>query len=87
MITAELTPKIDTLSNDEYQMVEACVDNVMEYARLRKKEAAWQKIRSDLMGSEKRMRAEGGIGLGQLRKNLGVYLFPVDVGHNISIKN
>ena len=72
MITAELAQKIDTLSNDEYQMVEMYVDNVMEYSRRKKKDAAWQKIRSDLLESEKRMRADGGINSGQLRKNLGV---------------
>ena len=78
MITAELTKKIDTLSEDEYfpndayRMVEVYVDNVMEYSRHRKKDAAWQKIKSDLTESEKRMREEGGIRSGQLRKNLGV---------------
>ncbi|MCM1143473.1 MAG: hypothetical protein NC318_02410 [Blautia sp.] len=72
MITPELTQKIDTLSDDEYQMVELYVDNVMEYSRRKKKDAAWQTIRADLMESEKRMRAEGGINSGQLRKNLGV---------------
>ena len=60
MITAELAKKIDTLSNDEYQMVEMYVDNVMEYSRRKKKDAAWQKIRSDLIESEKRMRGESG---------------------------
>ena len=69
MITAELTKKIDTLSKDEYQMVEVYVDNVMEYSRHKKKDAAWQKIKPDLMESEKRMREEGGISSGQLRKN------------------
>lgn len=64
--------KIDTLSKDEYQMVEVYVDSVMEYSRHRKKDAAWQKIKSDLMESEKRMREEGGISSGQLRKKLGV---------------
>ncbi|MCM1266615.1 MAG: hypothetical protein NC302_01810 [Bacteroidales bacterium] len=72
MITAELTQKIDTLSTDEYQMVEMYVDNVMEYSKRKKKDAAWQKIRSNLMESEKRMMEEGGIHSGQLRKNLGV---------------
>ncbi len=72
MITAELIKKIDTLSNDEYQMVEAYVDNVMEYSRRRKKDAAWQKIKLDLMESEKRMKAEGSVSSRQLRKNLGV---------------
>ncbi|MCM1542508.1 MAG: hypothetical protein NC121_14785 [Blautia sp.] len=72
MITAELTRKIDTLSNDEYQMVEMYVDNVMEYSKRKKKDAAWQKIRLNLMESEKRMMEEGGINSGQLRKNLGV---------------
>lgn len=37
MITAELTQKIDTLSNDEYRMVEVYVDNVLEYSKRRKK--------------------------------------------------
>ncbi len=64
--------KIDTLSNDEYQMAEAYVDNVMEYSRRRKKDAAWQKIKLDLMESEKRMKVEGGVSSRQLRKNLGV---------------
>lgn len=72
MIKAELAQKIDTLSNDEYQMVEMYVDNVMEYSRRKKKDAAWQKIRSDLIESEKRMQTDGGINSGQLRKNLGV---------------
>lgn len=72
MITTELTKKIDTLSKDEYQMVEVYVDSVMEYSRHRKKDAAWQKIKSDLMESEKRMREQGGISSGQLRKKLGV---------------
>ena len=31
--------KIDALSNDEYQMIEAYVDNVMEYSKRRKKDA------------------------------------------------
>ena len=67
-----ISKKIDTLSKDEYRMVEVYVDNVMEYSRHRKKDAAWQKIKSDLTESEKRMREEGGIRSGQLRKNLGV---------------
>lgn len=53
-------------------MVEVYVDNVMKYSRHRKKDAAWQKIKSDLMASEKRMREEGGFSSEQLRKNLGV---------------
>ena len=40
MITAELTKKIDALSKDEYRMVEVYVDNVIEYSRHRKKDAA-----------------------------------------------
>ena len=72
MITAELTKKIDALSNDEYQMIEAYVNNITEYSRRRKKDVAWQKIKSDLEESEKRMKTEGGISSGQLRKNLGV---------------
>lgn len=72
MITAELTKKIDTLSIDEYRMVEVYVDNVMEYSRRRKKEAAWDKIKCDLEASEKRMSLEGGICSRQLRENLGV---------------
>lgn len=72
MITAELTKKIDNLSKDEYHLVEVYVDNVMEYSRRRKKDIAWQKMKSDLTESEKRMREEGGISSGQLRKNLGV---------------
>lgn len=72
MITAELTQKIDTLSKDEYQMVEVYVDNVLEYSRRRKKEAAWERVKSDLKESENRMRLEGGISSKQLRDNLGV---------------
>lgn len=64
--------KTDILSKDEYRMVEVYVDNVMGYSRYRKKDAAWQKIKSDLTESEKRMREEGGICSAQLRKNLGV---------------
>lgn len=69
MITAELTRKIDTLSSDEFQMVEVYVDNILEYSRRRKKEMAWSKIQSDLKESEKRMSLEGGISSQQLRKN------------------
>lgn len=72
MITAELTRKIDTLSSDEFQMVEVYVDNILEYSRRRKKEMAWSKIQSDLKKSEKRMSLEGGISSQQLRENLGV---------------
>ncbi len=72
MITAELTQKIDTLSKDEYHMVEVYVDNVLEYSRRRRKEAAWDKIKSDLKESEKRLNLEGGISSRQLRENLGV---------------
>lgn len=72
MITAELTQKIDTLSEDEYRMVEVYVDNVLEYTKRRKKEAAWEKIQSDLRESENRMQLEGGIHSDQLRENLGV---------------
>ena len=72
MITAELTQKIDALSNDEYQMVEVYVDNVLEYSRRRKKDLAWEKIKLDLEESEKQLQAEGGIRSKQLRKNLGV---------------
>lgn len=72
MITAELTKKIDTLSSDEYRMVEVYVDNMMEYSRRRKEAEAWNRIKSDLEESEKRMGLEGGIHSGQLRKNLGV---------------
>jgi len=69
MITAELTRKIDTLSSDEFQMVEVYVDNILEYSRRRKKEMAWSKIQSDLKESEKRMSLEVGISSQQLRKN------------------
>ena len=72
MITAELTEKIDALSNDEYRMVEAYVNNVLEYSMRRKKEKAWGKVKSDLEQSEKRMRTEGAISSEQLRENLGV---------------
>ena len=72
MITAELTQKIDTLSNDEYRMVEVYVDNVLEYSKRRKKEVAWDRIKSDLIESEKRMQLEGGISYSRLRENLGV---------------
>lgn len=72
MITAELTEKIDALSMDEYHMVEVYVDSVMEYSRRRKKEAAWDRIKSDLEESEKRMMLGGGINSKQLRENLGV---------------
>ena len=54
MITEELTQKIDTLSKDEYHMVEIYVDNVLEYSR-RKKEVAWERVKSDLKESENRM--------------------------------
>lgn len=72
MITAELTQKIDTLSKDEYRMVEVYVDNMLEYSKRRKKEAAWNRIKSDLEESENRMRLEGGVSSRQLRENLGV---------------
>ena len=72
MITAELTQKIDTLSNDEYRMVEVYVDNVLEYSKRRKKEGAWDRIKSDLIESENRMQLEGGISSRRLRENLGV---------------
>ena len=72
MIAAELTKKIDTLPDDEYRMVEVYVDNVLEYSRRRKKDAAWEKIKSDLRESENRMRLEGGIDSKQLREKLGV---------------
>ncbi len=72
MITAELTQKIDTLSKDEYRMVEVYVDNMLEYSKRRKKEAAWNRIKSDLQESENRMRLEGGVSSRQLRENLGV---------------
>ena len=72
MITAELTQKIDTLSNDEYRMFEVYVDNVLEYSKRRKKEVAWDRIKSDLIESEKRMQLEGGISSRRLRENLGV---------------
>ena len=67
MITEELAQKIDALSKDEYQMVEIYVDNVSEYSRRRKKETAWEVIKSDLRESEKRMKSEGGIGAGNVR--------------------
>lgn len=62
----------DTLSEEEYRMVEVYVDNVLEYAKRKKKEAAWEKIQSDLRESENRMQLEGGIRSEQLRENLGV---------------
>lgn len=37
MITAELTQKIDTLSNEEYHLVEIYVDNVLEYSKRKKR--------------------------------------------------
>ena len=45
MITAELTQKIDTLSNDEYRMVEVYVDsivgqNIILFDRIRETNAA-----------------------------------------------
>ena len=72
MITAELTQKIDTLSKDEYRIVEVYVDNILEYSRRRKKETAWDKIRLDLKKSENRMQQEGGVDSKQLREKLGV---------------
>lgn len=72
MITAELARKIETLSIKEYHMVEAYVDYVMEYSRHREKEAAWDRIKSDLEDSESRMRLDGGIPSKQLREDLGV---------------
>ena len=72
MITAKKKKKIDTLSNDEYRMVEVYVDNVLEYSKRRKKEVAWDRIKSDLIESEKRMQLEGGISSRRLRENLGV---------------
>ncbi len=72
MITAELTQKIDTLSYDEFHMVEIYVDSVLEYSRRRKKELAWEEIQSDLKQSENRMSIEGGITSRQLRDSLGV---------------
>jgi len=72
MITAELTQKIDTLSQDEYRMVEVYVDNVLEYSKRRKKDAAWEQVKDDLRKSEHRMELEGGSSSAQLRKTLGV---------------
>ncbi len=72
MIMAEPAKKIDTLSSDEYRMAEVYVDNMMEYSRRRNEAEAWNRIKSDLEKSEKRMGLEGGIRSGQLRKNLGV---------------
>lgn len=72
MITTELTKKIDTLSKDEYHMVEIYVDNVVEYSKRRNKRAAWEQVKSDLSESEKRMKLEGGINSKQLREKLGV---------------
>ena len=72
MITTELAQKIDTLSREEYHMVEVYVDNVLEYSKRRKKEAAWNRIKADLEESENRMRREGGISSKQFRENLGV---------------
>lgn len=43
------------------------VDTVPEYLRRRKKEAAWNKIKSDLEESENCMGLEGGISSRQLR--------------------
>lgn len=53
-------------------MVEIYVDNILEYSRRRKKEAAWNRIKSDLEKSENLMRLEGGVDSKQLRENLGV---------------
>ncbi|MDE6601685.1 MAG: hypothetical protein K2K90_05905 [Lachnospiraceae bacterium] len=72
MITTELTQKIDTLSYDEFRMVEIYVDNILEYSKRQKKEMAWDQIQSDLKRSEKRMNLEGGITSRQLRDSLGV---------------
>ena len=72
MITAELTQKIDTLSNDEYNMVEVYVNNVLEYSKRRKKEVEWERVKADLKESENRMKLEGGLTSKQLRANLGV---------------
>lgn len=72
MITTELTPKIDTLPNEEFRMVEVYVDNILEYSKRRKKESAWEKIQADLKESEEQMSVEGRMTSRQLRKNLGV---------------
>ncbi len=72
MITTELTQKIDTLTNEEFRMVEVYVDNILEYSKRRKKESAWEKIQADLKESEEQMSVEGRITSRQLRKNLGV---------------
>lgn len=45
MITTELTQKIDTLTNEEFRMVEVYVDNILEYSKRRKKESAWEKYK------------------------------------------
>ena len=53
-------------------MVEIYGDNIVEYSRRRKKEAAWDKVKSDLRESEKRMKLEGAVNSKQLREKLGV---------------
>lgn len=77
MMTAELAKKIDTLSGEEYHMVEVYVDTVMEYSRRRKKEASWDRIKSDLDASEKRMERECGIHSSQLREDFAGALFGI----------
>lgn len=53
-------------------MSKVYVDNVLEYSKRRKKDAAWEQMKADLRESENRMRLEGGISSEQLREKLGV---------------
>lgn len=63
---------MDTLSEGEYRMDEVYADNVLEYFKRRKREAAWEGIKMDLKESESRIRKEGGINPKQLREKLRV---------------
>ena len=56
MITAALSQMIDQLPPEEYTMVEQYVNSIADMVAKHQKARAWEKIKSDLITSEKSLK-------------------------------
>lgn len=58
MITAALSRTIDQLPPEEYTMVEQYVNSIADMVAKHQKAKAWDKIKTDLIASEKSVKEE-----------------------------
>ena len=72
MITAALSQTIDQLPPEENTMVEQYVNSIADMVAKHQKARAWEKIKSDLIASEKSIKEEGTISAEEMRKELGI---------------